>query len=101
MSSCNEYYCLDRIPLGVRIAAHMHLLPSHFPHSIFVVLLITALHPMYLGPPTNTPEIIRTVIYNPVPIVIVVAFAVVIAVVTLAAALKNTNPNYQHKKTYS
>ena len=84
--------CLD---IARRIVACIHLLPSHVIHSVFLVLLITALQPMYLSPPTNTPEVIRAIGNSKKLIHVFVAAAVVIAVVTLAAALGNTYPNYR------
>jgi len=50
---------------------------------------------MYLCPPTNTPEVIRAIGNSEKLIHVFVAATVVIAVVTLAAALGNTHPNYR------
>jgi len=57
---------------------------------------------MYLCPPTHTPEVIRAIGNSEKLVHVFVAAAVVIAVVALAAAIEDTNPNHQHKeRTYS
>jgi len=53
---------------------------------------------MYLCPPTNTPEVIRAIGNSEKLIHVFVAAAVIIAVVALVAALKNTNPDHNTRK---
>ena len=90
--------CLDQTSLDVCIAACIHLLPSHAIHSVVLVLLITALQPMYLCSPTNTPEVIRAIGNSEKLVHVFVAAAVVITVRRLAATLQDPT---QHSKTYS
>ena len=71
--------CLDRASLDVCIAAYIPLLPSCVIHSVVLVLLVTALQPMYLCPPTNTPEVIRAIGNSEKLVHIFVAAAVIIA----------------------
>ena len=70
---------LDRISLDVFVAACIRLFTSFFVHSVVLVLLITALQPMYLCPPTHTPEVIRAIGNSEKLIQVFVAAAVIIA----------------------